>query len=206
MDLSPSLEELHRGLHHKWRYHLSKARKQNLELVEGEEDELFEAFETIYDEMVDRKKFVSFTDIREFRKIQRGLVPGERMRVFLCKANGEVCSGGIGSALGDTGIYLFGATSNRGMKTYGSYLVHWRMLEWVKSLGCGTYDLNGIDPAKNPGGYQFKSQLAGAHGREVTFLGQYDAYPNAATKLLLAGAEVLRAKLRRGREVLARWR
>jgi lipid II:glycine glycyltransferase (peptidoglycan interpeptide bridge formation enzyme) len=155
--------------------------------------------------MVDRKKFVSFTDIREFRKIQRELPPGQRMHLVLCKADGEVCSGGICSALGDTGIYLFGATSTRGLKTYGSYLVHWRMLEWVRSLGCSAYDLNGIDPQKNPGGYQFKSQLAAARGHEVTFVGQYDAYPDAATRMLIAGADLLRGKLRRGREALAHW-
>ena len=131
MDLRPSLDELHQGLHHKWRYHLGKARKHALELVEGHEDSLFEDFEHIYDEMVDRKKFVSFTDIRQFRMIQRGLMPGEKMWVVLCRVNGEVCSGGICSALGDTGIYLFGATSNRGLKTYGLYLVHWGMLECV---------------------------------------------------------------------------
>ena len=205
MDLQPSLDDLQRGLHHKWRYNLGKARKQGLELVEGAEDQLFEDFEHIHDEMVERKKFVSFTDIGQFRKIQRELPHNQRMRVVLCKDGGEVCAGGICSALGDTGIYLFGATSTRGLTTNGSYLVHWRMLEWVRSLGCSTYDLNGIDPVKNPGGYQFKSRLAGACGREVTFVGQYDVYPGAATRMLFAGADLLRGKIRRGRETLANW-
>ena len=59
MDLRPELDDLYLGLHHKWRYHLNKARKQNRELIEGEDDRFFLAFEQIYDEMVDRKKFAT---------------------------------------------------------------------------------------------------------------------------------------------------
>lgn len=204
MDLSPSLGELHDGMHQKWRYHLKKARKQNMELVDGEDDSFFERFESIYAEMIDRKNLSGMTDVGKCRIIQNALLPEERMRVFLCKADGELCAGGICSALGDTGLYLFGATSNRGTKTYGSYLVHWSMVEWVKSRGCRWYDLNGINPQKNPGGYQFKAQLAGAHGRDVRFVGQFDACPNALMRLLVKVADPARAKVRRIRERVTR--
>jgi len=111
------------------------------------------------------------------------------MRAFLCKADGELCAGGICSVLGETGVYLFGATNNRGRKTYGSYLVHWCMLDWVKRRGCRGYDLNGISPERNPGGYQFKLQLAGVYGKDVQFVGQFDSYPNALARPL-SGAQI----------------
>ena len=204
IDIRASLDDLHRGLHQKWRYHLNKARKQNLELVDGADDAFFDLFEHIYDEMVERKRLGYVTDINQSKKIQNELTPDERMRVFLCKERGEVCAGGIVSALGDTGLYLFGATSNRGTKTYGSYLVHWAMLEWIKRRNCQWYDLNGINPVKNPGGYQFKLQLAGTQGVDTYTLGQFDAYPSTSMKLLLAGGDAARAKIRSGREYLAR--
>ncbi len=204
VDIRPSLDELNRGLHQKWRYHLNKARKQNLEIVEGEEDSLFEGFEGIYRQMVNRKRLADVTDLGTIRKIQQKSMPGEKMRVFLCKAEGEVVAGGICSALGDTGIYLHGATSDRGTKTYGSYLMQWRMLEWVRKQGCQSYDLNGINPEKNPGGYQFKTQLGGDHGRDVHLLGQFDAYPNAAMKWLVGAGERFKALRTRGREFRAR--
>jgi Acetyltransferase (GNAT) domain len=199
MNLEPTLDELHRGLHQKWRYHLNKARKQNLKIIEGEEDHLFEAFRKIFGEMVDRKQLVNFTGPDHCRQAQAALLSREKVRVFLCKIEGEVCAGGIGSALGDTGIYLFGATSNRGIKCYASYLTHWRMLEWVKERGCRQYDLNGINPEKNPGGFQFKTQLAGTQGRDETLLGQYDACPNVAVKWMLALGERFRTTLKKGR-------
>jgi hypothetical protein len=197
MNLEPALDELQRGLHQKWRYHLNKARKQNLEIIEGEDDHLFEAFRRIFGEMVDRKQLVNFTGPDICRKAQAKLLPREKVRVFLCKIEGEVCAGGICSALGDTGIYLFGATSNRGIKTYASYLAHWRMLEWVKERGCRRYDLNGINPETNPGGFQFKSQLAGLHGSDLQLLGQFDAYPNAAMKWLMPIGDKLISKFRK---------
>ena len=205
MDLRPDLEELQRGLHHKWRYHLNKARKQAFELTEGEDEQLFVDFERIYDEMVDRKKIVNFVDIRQLKRIQQRLPAAQKMRVFLLREAGQVCAGGICSSLGDTALYLFGATSNRGIKTYGSYLVHWNMLAWAKAQGCTSYDLNGIDPVRNAGGYQFKSQLAAGYGREVSFVGEYDAYPNKAMKALVAAGDSLRQQLRKGRQTLARF-
>ncbi len=203
MDISPPTERLYQGVHQKWRYHLNKGRRQNLELIEGQDENYFQDFERIYFEMLNRKQFCSLADLGQSRRIQNELRPAEKMRVVLCKVEGAVCAGGICSAIGDTGLYLFGATSNRGTKTYASYLVHWSMLEWAKRCGCRSYDLNGINPDKNPGGYQFKSQLAGAHGREIDFLGQFDAYPNAALRHLVRFADSLRERLRNRRENLA---
>jgi len=205
MDIRPTMEELYLGLHQKWRNCLNKARKQNLEIIAGEEDHLFEAFANIFGEMVNRKQLVNFTGPDHCRQAQATLLPHEKAWVCLCKFEGEVCAGGICSALGDTGIYLFGATSNLGMKNCASYLVHWKMLEWVKSRGCQTYDLNGINPVINAGGYQFKSRLAGAHGHDVQLLGEFDAYPNAAIKWLVHTGDQLMARFEKGRETLARF-
>lgn len=200
IDLSPTLDELHRGLHQKWRYNLNKSRKQNLELIQGTDVALFDDFRRIYDEMVDRKQLLSGSELAHFTAVQKDLPEKDKMRVFLCRFEGQVCAGSICSALGENGIYLLGATSNRGIKTFGSYLVHWTMLEWVKQQGCRWYDLNGINPVINPGGYQFKVQLGGATGRDVRFLGQFDAYPHAAAKLLVKGGELLRGKVRKIRQ------
>jgi lipid II:glycine glycyltransferase (peptidoglycan interpeptide bridge formation enzyme) len=208
MDIRPSMEQLYKGLHQKWRNHLNKARKQHLELVEGEGDALFEAFERIHAEMVDRKQFVDFTDPGQFRTVQRELRQDQKMRVFLCKSEGRFSAGAICSALGETAIYLLGATNSRGMQDNGSYLVHWRMLEWVKSRGCQFYDLNGINPNGNPGVYEFKSRLAGKHGSDVHLLGAFDAYPSPITRSLVTTAEVLRLNLKKAVAYLSRcgWR
>jgi hypothetical protein len=205
MDIRPTMDELYRGLHQKWRNCLNKARKQGLELIEGEGEALFKCFEHIHAQMRERKSLVALTDPALYRDIQSELMPDQKMRVVLCKADGQICAGAICSALGDTGIYLFGATNDLGMKTCASYLVHWKILEWVKAQGCQSYDLNGINPVSNPGVYQFKLRLAGAHGREVHLLGGFDAYPGTTTRTLIVIAEWFRIQLQAGREFLARF-
>jgi lipid II:glycine glycyltransferase (peptidoglycan interpeptide bridge formation enzyme) len=97
-------------------------------------------------------------------------------------------------------VDLFRATSNNGVKTYGSYLVQWKVVEYLKERGCLWYNLNGINPPANPGGYQFKSQMGGKNGRDVCFLGSFDSYPNSCKKFLLQMTEHLRTSLKRSRQ------
>jgi lipid II:glycine glycyltransferase (peptidoglycan interpeptide bridge formation enzyme) len=200
MDVRPTLDDLERGFHQKWRKHLNRARKNNLEIVAGEDDSLFEALEAIYTEMAQRKQLASNSDITPYRRTQRDLAPAEKLRIILCRANGEVVAGALFSALGETAVDLFRATSDRGVRTYGSYLVQRRVLEHIKQHGCHWYNLSGINPARNPGGYQFKSQLAGKNGRDVYFLGPFDAYPNGALRLLTSVGERFRASVKGRRE------
>jgi hypothetical protein len=200
MDVRAPLEALERGLHQKWRKHLNRARKNGLEIVEGEEDGQLQALGAIYEEMAKRKNLSAGSDIEVYRAAQRNLPVGERMRVILCRAEGQVVAGALFSALGDTAVDLFRATSDLGVKSYGSYLVQWKVVEHAKQKGCHWYNLNSVNPLTNPGGYQFKSQLGGKHGSDVFFLGPYDSHPNAVTRMLLSAAEKWQASRKRQRE------
>jgi hypothetical protein len=175
-----------------WHRYLKVAERNNLEIVEGFTDDLFEEFIGIYRELVSRKAFTEPNDIREFRLIQRRLPQNLKMKILLCKADGRLCAGLICSAIGDTAIYLYGATSNAGLKSRGSYLLHWRLIEWLKENGIATYDLHGINPTTNPGTYKFKADLCGSNGQDVHFLGQYDS----CTSLLSYGCVALGDRLR----------
>jgi lipid II:glycine glycyltransferase (peptidoglycan interpeptide bridge formation enzyme) len=58
------------------------------------------------------------------------------------------------------------------MGSNASYLIQWRVLEWLKERNCLFYDLHGFDEIANPGTYKFKAGLCGKNGRAVEFLGQ----------------------------------
>jgi lipid II:glycine glycyltransferase (peptidoglycan interpeptide bridge formation enzyme) len=189
LDLDRTMEELRKGMRPHWRRYLNVAEKINLEVVEGTGDALFEEFVGIYRELVDRKAFVEPNDIREFRVIQQRLPQNLKMRILLCKDGGKLCSGVICSAIGDTAIYVYGATSNAGLKTRGSYLLHWKLIGWLKENRITTYDLHGINPSVNPGTYRFKADLCGANGQDVHFLGQYDSCTNLLSHALVSLGE-----------------
>ena len=176
LDLTKTIEELRNGMRPHWRRYLKVAEKNDLEIVEGSDDALFAQFIPIYRELVGRKAFAEPNDIREFRLAQERLPRDLKMKIILCKAGGTLCSGLICSAIGNTGIYLYGATSNTGLKSRGSYLLHWRLIEQLKRDGITTYDLHGINPVTNPGTYKFKADLCGSNGADVHFLGRFDSY------------------------------
>jgi len=175
MDLRPALEELREGMRPHWKRELKLAERNGLSVVEGSDDDLFAALVDIHREMVSRKKFVVSNDINQFRRVQAQLPERFKMKIMLCRSGAGLCAGLACSAIGKTAVYLFGATSNVGMKSNGSYLLQWKLIEQLKAEGCTTYDLNGINPVRNPGTYKFKDDLGGRNGRDVHFLGRFDS-------------------------------
>ncbi|MGA4578902.1 lipid II:glycine glycyltransferase FemX [Limisphaera sp. VF-2] len=186
VDLESPLEEVRKRLDGKWRNQLNAATRNGLEITEGNESSLFGRFVGLYDEMMSRKRFETSVDVREFLRIQEHLAPPEKMRVALAGQSGQLHAGVVTTAVGDTGIYLLGATGQEGLKSKASYLLQWRMIEYLKSVGCRFYDLGGINPEANPGVYHFKS---GMGGLEVHQLGRFELGASEARRRLLHWAE-----------------
>ncbi|HSZ01603.1 MAG TPA: GNAT family N-acetyltransferase [Terriglobales bacterium] len=196
LDLRPTLQELRQGLRPHWSRYLKVAEKNRLEIVEGSDDKSFEMFVTIYREMVSRKGFAEPNNINEFRLVQNRLPERLKMKVILCSSSGEVCTGLVCSVIGKTAVYLFGATSNAGLKARGAYLLHWKLIEWLKQQGFATYDLNGINPVTNAGTYKFKSDLCGNNGKDVYFLGRFDSYTSLLSHSCVSCGDGLRGLYR----------
>lgn len=191
LDLKASIDELRAAQHPMWRNHLNRAERKGLELEFGEDESLFDQIAPIYAEMASRKGLLALNDIAHMKRVQKDLPPSLKLKIIVCRQDGVACAGGIFSAMGSTGLYLTGATGDRGMKTYGSYMVHWAYVKWLKENGFPYYDLNGINPEVNPGTYQFKRQLAGKAGMEVEMLGKFQAADSAMSSFVVRGGERL---------------
>lgn len=178
IDLSKTLIELRSGLDQKWRNRLNKAEKNGLKIKIGTDIKFFDIFLKIYKEMHVRKKFTEFINVDEFRKIQIDLPDKFKMVIMICEYNNKPVSGIVCSIIGDTAVYLLGATSNYGLKLQGSYLLQWKMIEFLKENKYQKYDLGGINPLRNPGTYHFKKGLCGKNGQQIQFIGTYDKFNN----------------------------
>jgi lipid II:glycine glycyltransferase (peptidoglycan interpeptide bridge formation enzyme) len=187
--LTPPIEELRKRFDQKWRNCLNKAERNNLDVIEGTDDSLFADFISLYRELLQRKKFQEPNDINEFRQIQRDFPDELKMRIFLCRSDGISSAGAIFTAIGDTGVYLFGATNDQGMANKGSYLLQWRAMQWMKNSGCRSYNLNGINPDANPGSYHFKAGVAGKTGKDAYYLGRFDCCSGALNRWLARSAD-----------------
>ncbi len=197
VNLTSPLEEIRRRLDGKWRNQLNAALRNNLKGVEGNDEQLFEAFVSLYGEMMARKRFETTVDVRDFGRMQKDLASQERMRVALARKAGGLHAGLVATAVGNTAIYLLGATGQEGLKSKASYLLQWRMIEYLKTAGCRFYDLGGINPEANPGVYHFKS---GMGGEEVRQLGRFELAPSEARRKLLHWAERFRRACRSWRQ------
>lgn len=195
LDLTPPIEKLRKDLDQKWRNMLNQAEKKGLEIVEGDGDELYDIFLKLQSEMQERKNYIPGVNYQEFREIQKGLPHPLKMKIMICKFEGEPVSSAVFSGIGDTGIYLLGATGHKGMKTKGSYLLQWRAIQWLKGKGCRWYDLGGINPETNPGVYHFK---AGLSGIDVHHIGIYESCNNFLSSQLVRWGERVRGYLTRG--------
>lgn len=190
VDLTPSPEAMRKQLDQKWRNQLNGAERNGLEVVEGPGDDLYAQFLALYDEMMARKQFETTVDPREFRRIQDRLPEGQKMWILISRKDGQPMTALVGSTVGDMGIYLLGATSNEGLKTKGSYLLQWTLMQRLKARGCRWYDLGGVNPDTNPGVYHFKQ---GMGGQEVTGLGRLSLSADALSTASVLGAERVRS-------------
>jgi lipid II:glycine glycyltransferase (peptidoglycan interpeptide bridge formation enzyme) len=191
LDLSPPLEELRKNLDRKWRNQLTRAEKNNLTIIAGNGVDEYEAFCNIYRQMRQRKTFETTVDEKEFLRIQEELPESHRMRILLCQENGVAVAGMVATAMGDSGIYLLGATSDEGLNAKGAYLLQWSMIQWLKENGARWYDLGGIDPEANPGVYHFKKGFSGSDLIQMNpLVASNSAFSSAIAK---AGLAVQRA-------------
>jgi hypothetical protein len=190
MDLSSSIENLRKQLDAKWRNKLSGAERNGLRIAHDDTPEAFSIFRKMYDEMVKRKRFRANVSIEDFGRMQAKLPGNQRLKVSICFRGADPVAGIVCSALGDSAIYLLGATSDAGLKMKGSYLLHWEMIKTLRENGVRYYDLGGIDPIKNPGVFTFKRGLSGA---DVHQIDSFVACENGLGGVLMKAGQYVRS-------------
>lgn len=161
LDLAPPIDQLRKKLDPKWRNKLTQSEKRGLKIISGTGPEEYRTFRMMYDQMKRRKGFETSIDVEEFARIQEDLPESHRMQILICEQDSVPMAGLVCSAMGDSAIYLLGATSDQGLNSRGAYLLQWAVIQWLKDRGVKWYDLCGIDPEINPGGYSFKKGLSG---------------------------------------------
>jgi lipid II:glycine glycyltransferase (peptidoglycan interpeptide bridge formation enzyme) len=194
LDLRPPLEELRKKLDKKWRNQLNAAERNDLRIIEGDGVGEYDIFCSLYAEMRERKQFETMVSTVEFRRIQEHLPTSQRMRTLIGMHKEQPVAGLVCSAIGDSAIYLLGATNKDGMKLKASYLLHWAAIRSLKDREIRYYDLGGIDPVTNPGVHHFKS---GFNGVDVSHISPLVACDNRFSAAFVKAGQVVRGGLRR---------
>jgi lipid II:glycine glycyltransferase (peptidoglycan interpeptide bridge formation enzyme) len=185
LNLGGSEEEIRKNLDRNFRRNLKKAEKSGIEIHECQNGEYCEILRELYHSMVKRKGFKAL-DPDEFIKPQFELPATEKMSFVIACLDGSPVSVHLASNLGTTGVALLVASNEKGLDCGSSYLIWWKACLAAKNAGMKRYDLGGIDPENNPGGYRFKSQISREESRTI---GAFDACSNLLTKTIWRQAE-----------------
>jgi peptidoglycan biosynthesis/recognition FemAB-like protein len=188
LDITGSLKEIRARFDQKWRNALNGALKQNLSVSVWDDAESITRFGSLFDSFVNRKGFMVDLGPTFYGQVQRRLPLEERLVVQLVKQDGDVVAGHVSSMLGDTCVYLLGATSTAGLRSKAAYLLQWNTIVLAKEKGLRWYDLGGVDPVANPGVYHFKRGLG---GEDVTAPGPFEASPSPWRGMVVRHAEAV---------------
>ena len=189
--LSEDLETLRSNLKRQWNQNLKKAEQNALKIIKGNSSDLYFQFIDLYNQMMERKDFKITVDVTKLGKLNESLEDKFKLKIFLAYKDDQPIAGVIGSAIGETGIAMLAATNESGLKFKAAYLLNWELIKWFKESGCNRYDLGGINPERNPGGYQFKS---GISNYEVPGLGTFETYKNILSKTVVSVGEFIYKK------------
>ncbi len=186
LDLSPDLIEIRKSFRQNWRNHLNKAEKNNFYIKRGTNEDLFNDFLALYNSMMKRKKFKENINIKNFVEMINYQDENNKPKIIIAYADQRPISGIIFSAFGNTGISLFRASNEVGMKLNASYVIQFETIKWLKEMNIKRYDLGGIDMINNPNVYHFK---VGVTNNEVTDFGFIEAVSDNISKYSVRSLE-----------------
>jgi len=169
LDLSMSEESLLAACNIRWRQNLRRAGKENLTIREWS-DATADQIQSVYRSMQSVKGLEEQHSLEEIAQVLENL--RDRLVLYRCDDDrGELVSLSGSFVIGNRAGNWFAATSEHGRKLRASYLIFWAMIQHCKNAGVRYYDLAGIDPVQNPGGYQFKKGTGATH---LEYLGEWD--------------------------------
>jgi hypothetical protein len=176
IDLSSPLDDVRQNLKRALRRNLKQAERGGLTVSHGTSQELLMTVGRLYIEGLRRRRLAPVMNIEQLKDTQGRLPESQKMRLMVCAYQGRVVAGIAVPFLGNTAQVLISGTGNDGVKFCGSYLLHWRMMEWLKERGCRWYDLGGVNPAVRSGDSYFKLGFAGHKGMLPERLGRFEAF------------------------------
>lgn len=171
MDLEKSEDELLSLMHHKTRYNIKVAEKNNLVFTVGNN---IDAFWKLLKQTAKNDNFSTHSK-EYYEKLCSSPAGGTGLKsemVFI-KHKDTPIAGALLLAYDDRVYYLHGAMDrdSRYKPMMAPYLLHWEVMKWAKGYGVKYYDLWGIDANKWPGVTRFK---LGWGGRQVEYPGAFD--------------------------------
>lgn len=162
IDLTVGESSLFTKLDSQFRYGVRKSRKVGVVVRLSQERQEIERFFKLCEDISRMKTF----DLPGSKELLLELIsssPSDAVEVgfFVADLGGNLAGGAVVIRCGKNAHYLWGAVDRNYSKFRAGEAVQWAVIEWALASGCDMYDLEGIDPVRNPGTYRFKKKMGG---------------------------------------------
>ncbi len=157
LDLDRGPEELFRSFHKSCiQRAITKAKRQDLEVVTGTTEEDLKAFYRLH--LMTRKRHgAPIQPYRFFRNLWNALSSKNMLTLLLAHCSDKVVAGIIILWFKNTAYYKFGASDERFLRLRVNQLLMWKAIQMAQERGCQTFDF-GRSRSTNNGLAQYKSR------------------------------------------------
>lgn len=192
IDLASGRERLWQGLDKQWRYGVGRARRLGVTVGAETGRPVIEAFAALCGTVSLAKRFRLRPSLASFAaRLLDGPDGGAiEARLMIARHEDEIAAGAFLIRCGRSLHYLWGATDRAAARTRAGEAVQWAAIKWGLARGCTRYDLEGIDPAGNPGVHAFKKKMG---GEELALEGKH-YYPLVRRGSLIAWLDARRSR------------
>ncbi len=169
IDLTKNENELLDVMHHKTRYNIKVAEKNDITIKESN---VVESFWKLMKKTSKRDKFSSHTK-DYYEKLLNFFREGKEItsRLNLAYYKDKPVAGVILLTYKDIAYYLHGASDYDYRQYMAPYKLHWEVIKMLQVMGYKFYDLRGVDSKKWPGVTRFK---LGWGGKIIEYPGSFD--------------------------------
>ena len=182
LSIDKTPEEMRRGLSRNWRHNLKRAEKSGLTIRQWVSPNIDDIL-ALYNSMERHKGIVEQFSRQEIQSIFHNL--GDKIVLYRCDdKDGQLVAIRGCIILGRFAWDWFASSNVVGRTLYASYALFWEIFLHCQKSGVKEYELNGVDPTKNLGVYNFKK---GTGAELLEYLGEWEW---ATNRLLRFGANV----------------
>lgn len=163
IDLSIGKDRLFENLDSQWRYGVRRAGREGVTVEQSLEPKDVSDFFRLCSHVSETKGFTLPGSERLIQELLDRSKSGQDVeaRLFVARHEQRLGAGAVVMRCGRNAHYLWGAVDRELSKYRTGEAVQWAVMEWAVDQGCIQYDLEGIDPATNPGTYKFKKKMGG---------------------------------------------
>lgn len=144
LDLTPPPEQLLAAMSKGHRADIRRAAREGVQVREGTQPADLEAFYTIMQATATRAEFGIHN--RSYYAAAWNLF-NQHARLWLAERAGETLAAALTFAWAGSGLYLYGGSTEAGLKSGANHAIQWHAIQWAREQGCRIYDFWGIPDA-----------------------------------------------------------